>query len=317
MSDSAGSYGRLATLAGWLAGAQGGAPPQPLSRVRAIIVAGDARLAPTAESASESASESTPTRTLVSQVLAGGSALNTAARAAGATVRVVDIAVAGDVPGAPVETTRHKVRSGSGRIDIEDAMSAADTTRALAAGAAIADEEVDAGADLLVTGSLGGATTIAAATLIATLTSSEPVAVVDWHGGADADWVRRVAIVRDARHRARGAGTDPVALVGCVGGPSVAALAGLLAQAAQRRTPVVLDGLVTFAAALLAEQLTPGAAAWWVAGTRSPEPAQALALARLGLSPLLDLGLRLDDGTGALLAVPLLTAAVTIMSGRD
>lgn len=271
-----------------------------------MVVAGDAGSVP----------ESAEARPSVQRLLAGETPLSATARAAGATVRVVDIALADDLPTAPAETTRHKLRRGSGRIAVEDAMPAAETHRALAAGAAIADEEVDAGADLLVIGALGAGLAVAAATLIAALTDTEPVAVVDRHGGDDADWVRRMGEVRDAlrRVRALGAAADPASVLGYCGGPVLGALAGLVSRAAQRRTPVVLDGLATCAAALLAERRTPGAVSWCLAGSRSPEPAQAVALTRLGLTPLLDLALRLDDGTGALLALPLLAAAAA-MSG--
>nr|MDT0667541.1 nicotinate-nucleotide--dimethylbenzimidazole phosphoribosyltransferase [Micromonospora sp. DSM 115978] len=102
---------------------------------------------------------------------------------------------------------------------------------------------------------------------------------------------------------------DPVGLVQKVGGADLAVLAGLLVQAAVRRTPVVLDGVVICAAALVAERIAPGAKAWWIAGTRSTEPAQHLVLDALGLRPLLDLGMRLGEGTGALLAVDVVAAA--------
>ncbi len=176
----------------------------------------------------------------------------------------------------------------------------------------MADAEVDAGADLLVPGVIGIGNGTGAAALVAGLTDSEPVAVVDRGPGDDAGWARQVGFVRAALLRARGCRHDPVALLDCCGGPAIAALTGLLAQAAQRRTPVVLDGAVAAVAGLLAERLMPGARAWWVAGTRSPEPAQKLALAQLGLIPLLDLSLRAEDGTGALLAVPLLAAAGSV-----
>jgi nicotinate-nucleotide--dimethylbenzimidazole phosphoribosyltransferase len=113
---------------------------------------------------------------------------------------------------------------------------------------------------------------------------------------------------------ARAATGDAVALVSSVGGADIAAMAGFLAQAAVRRTPVLLDGVVSGAAALVAERLAPGAAAWWAAGHRSAEPAHTVALNELGLTPLLDLGLRLGEGTGALLAVPLVRAAAATLA---
>src|SRR5947199_4625874 len=115
----------------------------------------------------------------------------------------------------------------------------------------------------------------------------------------------KIVAVSDALRRARPAAADPLALVAVAGGADLAAMAGFLAQAAVRRTPVLLDGVVSGAAALVAARLAPGAAAWWRAGHRSTEPAHRAALTALNLEPLLDLGLRLGEGSGALASVPL------------
>src|SRR5690606_32678462 len=134
-----------------------------------------------------------------------------------------------------------------------------------------------------------GNTTVAAA-MVASLTGTEPVAVVGRGTGIDdATWMRKTAAIRDALRRARPVSADPVALLRTIGGADIAAMAAFLAQAAVRRTPVVLDGVVSTAAALVAEELAPGAHAWWVAGHRSPEPAHQIALTQLDLEPLLDL----------------------------
>ena len=279
-------WGRLAELGAWLAAVQDHQPPVPFRRVRVVIFAADHDAAAKTES-SYSAEQ---TARLAAEIRAGGTAVNVAARAAGATVRVVDVARGSDPPDSDPP----------------------DSERAVAGGRAVADAEVDAGADLLVPGVIGIGNGPGAAALVAGLTDSEPVAVVDRGPGDDAGWARQVGFVRAALLRARGCRHDPMALLDCCGGPAIAALTGLLAQAAQRRTPVVLDGAVAAVAGLLAERLVPGARAWWVAGTRSPEPAQKLALAQLGLIPLLDLSLRAEDGTGALLAVPLLAAAGSV-----
>ena len=279
-------WGRLAELGAWLAAVQDHQPPVPFRRVRVVIFAADHDAA----AGTELSYSAEQTARLAAEIRAGGTAVNVAARAAGATVRVVDVA------------------RGSDPRDSDPP----DSERAVASGRAVADAEVDAGADLLVPGVIGIGNGTGAAALVAGLTDSEPVAVVDRGPGDDAGWARQVGFVRAALLRARGCRHDPVALLDCCGGPAIAALTGLLAQAAQRRTPVVLDGAVAAVAGLLAERLMPGARAWWVAGTRSPEPAQKLALAQLGLIPLLDLSLRAEDGTGALLAVPLLAAAGSV-----
>jgi nicotinate-nucleotide--dimethylbenzimidazole phosphoribosyltransferase len=119
----------------------------------------------------------------------------------------------------------------------------------------------------------------------------------------------KTAAIRDAMRRGRPFAGNAASVLRVVGGADLVALAGLLVQAAVRRTPVILDGVIVTAAALAAERIAPEARRYWISGTRSPEPAQAIALGALGLTPLLDAGLRLGEGTGALLAVPMLRAA--------
>jgi nicotinate-nucleotide--dimethylbenzimidazole phosphoribosyltransferase len=120
--------------------------------------------------------------------------------------------------------------------------------------------------------------------------------------------------VRDALFRARPVSSDPVALLRCCGGADLAGIAGFCAQAAVRRTPLLLDGIAVTAAALVAERLAPEARQWWQAGHRSPEPAHAVALAQLGLDPIIDLQMRLGEGTGAVMALPVLRASVAALS---
>lgn len=311
LTKPTGALGRLEDLSVWLAGAQGHCPPRACSRPRVVVFAGDHGIA----GAGVSAYPPAVTAQMVGNFLAGGAGVNVLARQVGATVRVVDIAVAADVPGAPEAATRHKVRHGSGRIDVEDALSADDARRALDAGRTIADEEIDAGADLLVPGDMGIGNTTPAAALVALLTGVEAHTLVGRGTGIDdATWVVKAAAVRDAVHRGRERARDPLDVLAAVTGADFVAMAGFLARAAERRTPVVLDGVVSSAAALAAERLAPGARAWWVAGHRSTEPAQRAALTALDLEPLVDLGLRLGEGTGALLAVPLLNAAAATLA---
>jgi nicotinate-nucleotide--dimethylbenzimidazole phosphoribosyltransferase len=178
------------------------------------------------------------------------------------------------------------------------------------AGAALADAAVDAGVDLLLLALPDPALAVPAAALVGLLTRSD-AAEVTATGQPDAAWMVAAAATRDAMRRGRGLLADQEAMLRAVGGPGLAAAVGLLLQAAVRRTPVVLDGPVSAAAALVAARIAFRAPLWWLAGSLSPDPAHALALERLSLDPVLDLGLRGDDGTGALLAVPLLRAAVT------
>jgi nicotinate-nucleotide--dimethylbenzimidazole phosphoribosyltransferase len=186
---------------------------------------------------------------------------------------------------------------------------------AIEAGRRIADEEVDAGADLLIAGDMGIGNTTPATTLIAALTGTEPVAVVGRGTGIDdAGWSRKVAAIRDALYRASGLSNDPVGLLRVCGGADLAAMAGFCAQAAVRRTPVLLDGVVVTAAAMVAELLAPGARQWWQAGHRSTEPSHTLSLEKLNLEPIVDLSMRLGEGTGAAVALPVVRAAVATLT---
>ena len=291
LTKPTGALGRLEDLSVWVASCQGSCPPQQFERARVVVFAGDHGVA----AAGVSAYPAEVTAQMVATIESGGAGINVLAPLAGATVRVVDMAV-----GRP-----------SGNIAVEDALTTEAALAAVESGMRVADEEVDAGADLLIAGDMGIANTTAATTLVAALTGTEPVALVGRGTGVDdAGWVRKTAAVRDALYRARGRTDDALALLACCGGADIAAMAGFLAQAAIRRTPMLLDGLVVTAAAMAAERMAPGVRAWWRAGHRSPEPAHAAALAALNLEPILDLGLRLGEGTGAALALPVLRAAV-------
>ena len=313
LTKPVGSLGRLEELGVWAAACQGVCPPHPFARPQVVVFAGDHGI--TARGVSAYPSE--VTLQMVGNLLGGGAAVNVLAAVAGATVRVVDVAVdcAQAAVAAPPLVTRHKVRRSSGAIDEQDALTEAEVTEAIGMGATIADEEVDRGADLLIAGDMGIGNTTPAAVLVAALTGTEPVAVVGRGSGIDdAGWMRKAAAIRDALRRARPVVGDPVALVRTVGGADIAAMAGFLAQAAARRTPVILDGLVCGAAAMLAEELAPGARRWWVAGHRSAEPAHTLALEHLELVPILDLGMRLGEGSGAVAALPLVQMSVRVLA---
>jgi nicotinate-nucleotide--dimethylbenzimidazole phosphoribosyltransferase len=304
-----GSLGRLEELSVWVAACQGACPPRQFARARVVVFAGDHGV--TASGVSAFPSE--VTAQMVANFDAGGAAINVLAELAGAGVRVADIAV--DAEPANAVIGAHKVRRGSGNIAVADALTSDEALAAVQAGRTIADEEVDGGADLLIAGDMGIGNTTPATTLIAALTGSEPVAVVGRGTGIDDEgWARKTSAIRDALYRARGVIADPLGLLRVCGGADLAAMAGFLAQAAVRRTPVLLDGVVVTAAALVADELAPGARAWWQAGHRSTEPAHALALQRLDLEPILDLGMRLGEGSGAAVALPVLRAAVATLA---
>jgi nicotinate-nucleotide--dimethylbenzimidazole phosphoribosyltransferase len=311
LTKPTGALGRLEPLASWLCAVQGQCPPRELEHVRVVIFAGDHGVARTAAT---SAYPPEVTAQMVLNFLAGGAAVNVLARQNGASVRVVDMAVDADyaelgatVPGA---VTEHRVRRSSGSIDREDALTLDEANQAFAAGVRIADEEVDAGADLLVPGDMGIGNTTPAAVLTGLLAAIDPASVVGRGTGIDdATWMRKTAAVRDAMRRGRPLKGDPIALLAAVGGADIAAMTGFLVGAAARRTPVLLDGVVSTSAALVAQRIAFRSREWWLAGHRSTEPAAQAALERLQLEPIVDFGLRLGEGTGALVALPVLRAA--------
>lgn len=311
LTKPAGSIGRLEDLSVWIAACQGVCPPRSIEQANVVVFAGDHGVA----QAGVSAYPPEVTAQMVANIASGGAAVNVLARQSGATVHVVDMSVDADTaPGV----SRYKVRRSSGDLRATDALTIAEARKAIAAGRAIVDDLVDSGADLLIAGEMGIGNTTPAAILVGTLTRHEPVEVVGRGTGIDdSGWMRKTAAIRDGMRRGRRYIHDPLALVAAVGGADIAAMAGFLAQAAVRRTPVILDGVVVTAAALVAAELAPGAVSWWVAGHRSVEPAHTFALEHLDLEPILDLRMRLGEGSGALMALPVVSSSVEILRGMS
>ncbi|GGF29101.1 nicotinate-nucleotide--dimethylbenzimidazole phosphoribosyltransferase [Williamsia phyllosphaerae] len=308
LTKPAGSLGRLEEIANWVASCQGACPPAPFRAPTVVVFAGDHGVA----HAGVSAYPPEVTAQMVANISAGGAAINVLAERAGATVRVEDISVDADLDPS---LSRFKVRRGSQDMRTTDALTAAEANAAVANGRAIADELVDSGVDLLIAGDLGIGNTTPAAALIGVLTDTEPVVVVGRGTGIDDDgWIRKTAAIRDGMRRGRAVSRSPIALLAAVAGADIAAMAGFLAQAALRRTPVILDGVVVTAAALVAEDLAPGASQWWLAGHRSDEPAHSIALRQLALEPVLEFSMRLGEGSGAVTALPIVQAAVATLA---
>ncbi|WP_431773399.1 nicotinate-nucleotide--dimethylbenzimidazole phosphoribosyltransferase [Streptomyces cucumeris] len=310
LAPPADALGRLDELGEWLAAAQQRVPVRPVERPRVVLFAGDHGVAGLGVSARPAGGA----RRLVRAVLDGESPVAILARRFDVPVRVIDMALDCDPAELPEEVTRHRVRRGSGRLDIEDALTHEEAEQAFRTGMAIADEEADAGTDLLVLGDLSVGGTTAAATLIAALCGTD-ASVVTGRGGAGIDdlaWMRKCAAIRDGLRRARPVLGDQLQLLATVGGADLAAITGFLLQSAVRRTPVILDGVVSAAGALVAQRVAFRAPDWWLAGQNSGEPAQEKALDRIALTPLLDHGVTVGEGTGALLALPLVQAAAAL-----
>ncbi|MFJ9208810.1 nicotinate-nucleotide--dimethylbenzimidazole phosphoribosyltransferase [Streptomyces sp. NPDC102264] len=302
-----GALGRLDELGEWLSAAQGSVPVKAVRQPRVVLFAGDHGVAALDVSGRPAGSA----EALVRAVLEGESPVAVLARLAEVPVRIVDAGLDCDPALLPDEVVRHRVRRGSGRIDIEDALTVEEAERAVRLGMAIADEEADSGTDLVVLGDLSVGGTTPAATLIAALCGTD-ASVVTGRGGAGIDdlaWMRKCAAVRDALRRARPVLGDQLELLATVGGADLAAMTGFLLQSAVRRMPVILDGVVSAACALVGQRAAFRAPDWWLAGQLSGEPAQAKALDRMALNPLLDQGVTVGEGTGALLALPLVRAA--------
>ncbi|MFD7733484.1 nicotinate-nucleotide--dimethylbenzimidazole phosphoribosyltransferase [Kitasatospora phosalacinea] len=302
-----GGLGRLQELGAWLASARGEAPVRPLTGARVLLFAADHGVASLGVSTLDSRGG---TADRVRAVLDGTAPVAVLARRYGADVRVVDVAVDADPNEFPEEVVRHRVRRGSGRIDVEDALSTDEAARAFRAGMAVADEEADAGTDLVLLGDLGVGSTTVAAVLVGALCGTDAAAVTGRGSGVDdRTWMVKCATVRDALRRARPVLGDQLALLAATGGADFAAITGFLLQAAVRKLPVVLDGVVSAACALVAQRIAFRAPEWWRAASLTGEPAQAKAYDRLTLTPLHEAGVTMGEGVGAVLALPLLQAA--------
>ncbi|WP_432908304.1 nicotinate-nucleotide--dimethylbenzimidazole phosphoribosyltransferase [Micromonospora matsumotoense] len=238
---------------------------------------------------------------------AGGRAVPTGG-AAGATG-----GPAGAAPASP-RLVDANVRRGTRDMTVAAALTPDEVRAAIGVGIRIAGELIDAGAGVLLTGDMGIANTTPSAALIAAFTGVDPAEATGRGTGIDDETYRRkIGAVRTALDRHRPDPADPLGVLAAVGGLEHAALAGLILGAAARRVPVLLDGVIAVSAALAAAAFAPDAVGAMIAGHRSAEPGATVALRHLGLDPLVDLGLRLGEGTGALLALPVVTGAVRVL----
>lgn len=303
-----GALGRLEELGVRLAGMAGTVPPPVPEPVTVAVFAADHGV--WAEGVSPWPQE--VTAAMVATFCAGGAAINVLARHVGAEVVVVDVGVDAPLDAAP-GLLDLKVRPGTANLAVEPAMTEDEAARAWEAGARVAADLVGGGARALVMGDMGIANTTASAALIAAYTG-RPAADVTGRGTGidDATWAHKVRVVERGLRRAEADGSirDPLA---SLGGLEIAALAGFAVAGAAARVPVVVDGVIALAAALAAATREPLAPQYWVAGHRSVEPGASAALEHLGLQPILDLEMRLGEGSGACLAVPVLQAAAKIL----
>ncbi len=303
-----GALGLLETVGIRLAAIAGACPPPIPEPVVVAVFAGDHGVL--AEGVTPWPQE--VTGQMVAAFCAGRAAINVLARQVGAEVLVVDVGVAGDLPAAPGLLDR-KVRHGTANLAAGPAMTLDEARRALDVGAAVAAEAVAGGARCLVTGDMGIGNTTPSAALIAAFTGRPAVEVTGRGTGIDDATHRRKTAVVEAAVARLADPTDALAVLAEVGGLEIAALAGFIVGGAAARVPVVVDGVIALAGLVVAAALAPGCLDFCTAGHRSTEPGATAALDHLGLVPLLDLGLRLGEGTGACLAVPVVQAAARIL----
>ncbi len=309
LTKPAGSLGALEDLSVQLAGIAGECPP-PIPEPAVIAVfAGDhgvhaQRVTPWPQEV---------TAQMVANFLASGAVVNAIAAQAGAEVCVVDVGVAADL--APESgLLPRKVRRGTADMTTGPAMTRDEAQQAVETGIEVARDLVAAGNRCLVTGDMGIANTTASAALIAAFTGADPAEVTGRGTGVDDEtWARKIDVVRRALERHHPDPADPLGVLAAVGGLEHAAITGYVLGAAALRVPVVLDGVIACAAALAATALAPDAKHCLVAGHLSTEPGAGRALTALGLRPLIDLGLRLGEGSGAGLALPLVQAAARVL----
>ncbi len=302
-----GSLGVLEDLSVRLAGIAGACPPPMPEPAAVAVFAADHGV---------HAQGVTPwpqevTAQMVLNFLAGGAVVNAFARECGADVTVVDVGVKTDLPAAP-GLIQSKVAAGTADMTQGPAMTVPQARQAVETGIRIARDLVAAGNRCLVTGDMGIANTTASAALVAAFTGRTPEEVTGHGTGIDdATHARKIEVVRTALARERA--SDPLATLAQVGGFEHAAIAGFILGGAAARVPVVLDGVIAGSAALAAAALAPAVRDFCVAGHRSAEPGHAAALRHLDLRPLVDLDLRLGEGTGAVLALPLVRSAVRVL----
>jgi nicotinate-nucleotide--dimethylbenzimidazole phosphoribosyltransferase len=310
LAKPVGALGRLEDLAAWLSACQEVCPPRPLDRVRAVILAGDHGVSHSRVSAYPREVTAAMVRAFVAGV-AGASSL---ARQHGVALRVLDLGVDDDLADLPAEVSMYHIGPSS-PLHLGDALTAEQCRQALAIGRKVAEAEIAAGADLLILGDMGiGNTTPAAALIAASFGVGADQVVGRGTGIDDERLAHKTAVLAQALHRMGDRVADPRERLAGLGSADLAAGVGFLCTAARRGVPVLLDGIVSLAELAVAEELEPGVIGWCAAGHRSTEPAQQLALDKLGLVPILDLGLRLGEGTGALLALPVLRSAGLLLT---
>ncbi|MFE9249395.1 nicotinate-nucleotide--dimethylbenzimidazole phosphoribosyltransferase [Streptomyces sp. NPDC007088] len=309
MTKPAGALGMLEIISAQLSGLSRICPPPVPEPAAVAIFAGDHGV----HAQGVTAWPQEVTAQMVANFLGGGAVCNAFATQVGAEVCVVDVGVAADLPASPGLLPR-KVRAGTADMTTGPALTREEVKAAVEVGIETARDLVAAGNKALITGEMGIANTTASAALISVFTDADPAEVTGRGTGINDEMhAHKIDVIRRALDLHRPDPADPIGVLAAIGGLEHAAMAGLLLGGASLRTPVILDGVSAGAAALVARAIAPEVLAACIAGHRSAEPGHVAALNSLGLRPLVDLDLRLGEGTGALLALPLVQSAARAM----
>jgi len=310
LTKPAGSLGRLEDLSVRIAGMTGQLDP-PLEHAVVFTLAADHGVA----EEGVSAYPAEVTAQMVANFVRGGAAINVLAHAVGARVVVADLGVKTDIAQRGGLIAR-KIRHGTANITRGPAMTDQDAARAIEAGRDLVRDELTKGLDIAITGDMGIGNTTASAAIVCALTGLDPDDVVGRGTGVDdAGLERKRHAVREALHvNSEAIARGPLETLAAVGGLEIAGLAGVILESAQARKPVIIDGFISGAAALVASRMAPASTGFMIASHRSVELGHGAVLEELGLKPLLDLELRLGEGTGGALALPIVRASMRLLN---
>jgi nicotinate-nucleotide--dimethylbenzimidazole phosphoribosyltransferase len=303
------ALGRLMDLAEELAGMTGSMKP-PVERKAIVVMAGDHGVV--ADGVSAYPQE--VTLQMVANFVAGGASINALARQVGARVDVVDMGVAGDLSGLGSAVMDRKVAPGTRNIATGPAMTREQALQAVEAGIGVA-VELGATTDLFGTGEMGIGNTTPSSAIVAAVSGAGAAEVTGRGAGIDDDQLRHKAEIVEQCLRVNNVDpSDGLDLLSKLGGFEIGGIAGLILGAASMRKPMVVDGFISTAGALVAQALCPQCTEYMIAGHRSVERGHRIALEKLGKRPLLDMDLRLGEGTGAALAMNIVDAAVRVLT---
>lgn len=252
------------------------------------------------------------TAQMVLNFLSGGAAINVFSRQISASLNIIDIGVAQDIEHSRL--INQKVRYGTANFYREDAMTREEAENAIAVGFEQGQDMINKGAQCLILGEMGIGNTSASSAILAVLSNSDIASLVGTGTGISQETLlHKVAVIHESLQKRNPNPEDPIDIISKVGGLEIAGMTGAMLAAASNRVPILVDGFICTIAALLAKEISPNSADFMIVTHRSVEPGHQLAISLLGKKPILDLGLRLGEGTGAAIAYPIIQSATLML----